>query len=149
MVTMGDKVLVDTNVLLRANMVTMPEYVQCDAFLKDLWRQGNELWISGQIIREFLVQATHPNTLKTPLVIDEVLQKLEGITTVFLVADDTPLVRAQLLKLLATYPTRGKQIHDANLVATMRAYEIETLVTLNTDDLKRFDDTIKLLSPMF
>ena len=37
--------------------------------------------------------------------------------------------------------------HDANLVATMLAYGIDTLLTFNIDDFKRFGDKIKLVSP--
>jgi predicted nucleic acid-binding protein len=42
-------------------------------------------------------------------------------------------------------PTAGKQIHDANIVATMLVYSIDTLVTQNMDDMKRFAEYVNLL----
>ncbi|MBL8131909.1 MAG: hypothetical protein JNL42_08630 [Anaerolineae bacterium] len=48
---------------------------------------------------------------------------------------------------LISYPTSGKQVHDANLVATMLVYGIDTLLTINMDDLKRYMDRITLVSP--
>lgn len=105
-----------------------------------------ELWISGQVIREFIVQATHPNTLKVPLTIKEIIHEIGIIEQLFQVADETSAVRAKLLSLLQEFPTQGKQIHDANIVATMLTNEIDTLLTLNIEDFKRFANKIKLIS---
>jgi predicted nucleic acid-binding protein len=35
-------------------------------------------------------------------------------------------------------------VHDANIVATMRAHGIDRLATLNAADFKRFEDEISL-----
>lgn len=64
------------------------------------------------------------------------------------IADETATVRDTLIDLLKTYPTKGKQVHDANLVATMLANGIDTLLTLNIKDFKRFADKITLISPL-
>ena len=142
------KVFADTNVFLRANIMSIEGYEACDTLIKRYWSEGAEVWISGQVIREFIVQVTHPKTMKTPLLIRDVVEMLNTVIPLFRVADETPAVRAELLNLLKAYPTAGKQVHDANLVATMLAYKIDTLLTLNTDDLKRFSDKIKLISPL-
>lgn len=143
---MGDKVFVDTNILLRTLFAEMELHAESSELLKQVIQNGAELWISGQILREFMVQTTHPKTLKQPLQIAEVIQSINKIKLLFAVADDTLLVRDKLLELLQNYPTQGKQIHDANVVATMLAYGIETLLTLNIDDFKRFQDKIQLIS---
>ena len=67
---------------------------------------------------------------------------------VFQIADETDITTRELLKLIQSYPIGGKQIHDANIVATMLAYDIDTLMTLNTSDFKRFSDQITLISPL-
>ncbi|MBI5670665.1 MAG: hypothetical protein HZC41_21950 [Chloroflexi bacterium] len=54
-------------------------------------------------------------------------------------------MREKLLELLRAYPTSGKQIHDANIVATMLASGVERLITLNVDDMKHFADGITLI----
>ena len=146
MVTMAAKAFVDTNILLRVLLTEMNLHAECDALLKRVLRDDAELWISGQVIREFIVQATHPRTLKEPLTIEQVIHQLNTIQPSFQIADETSAVRGQLLKLLRAYPTLGKQVHDANIVATMLAYGIDTLLTLNVDDFKRFEDKITLIS---
>jgi predicted nucleic acid-binding protein len=146
MVTMADKVFVDTNILLRGILIEMNHHEKIRRLLRDLVEQKAELWISGQIIREFIVQATHPRTMAEPLSIAQVREKIAQIHTLYQIADDNASVRQTLLELLSQYPTSGKQVHDANLVATMLAYQIDTLFTLNIADFKRFDDKIKLIS---
>lgn len=146
MMIMGVKVFVDTNILLRAILTDIEWHTEADELLKEMLREDAELWISGQVIREFIVQATHPRTLKVPLTIEEVIREIGLIEQLFYVADETSAVRAKLLSLLQTYPTRGKQIHDANIVATMLVNDIDRLVTINLDDFKRFANIISLIS---
>lgn len=142
----GAKVFLDTNILLRMILTQMNQHAEVDALVKRTIREGAELWISGQVIREFIVQATHPRTLAEPLTIEQVVREIEAMKPLFQIADETAAVRDKLLELLQQYPTQGKQVHDANIVATMLAYEIDTLLTLNVDDLKRFEDKIKIIT---
>lgn len=142
----GAKVFLDTNILLRMILTQMNQHAEVDALVKRTISEGAELWISGQVIREFIVQATHPRTLAEPLTIEQVVHEIEAMKPLFQIADETTAVRDKLLELLQQYPTQGKQVHDANLVATMLVYEIDTLLTLNVDDLKRFEDKIKIIS---
>lgn len=146
MMTMVAKAFVDTNILLRALLTEIDLHAEADALIKRLLREQTDLWISGQVIREFIVQATHPRTLKTPLTTEEVIHEIHIIEQLFHVADETATVRRNLLDLLREFPTRGKLIHDANIVATMLVYGIDTLVTINVDDFKRFSNKIKLIS---
>jgi predicted nucleic acid-binding protein len=146
MVTMDAKAFVDTNILLRAFHYTFPEHASVRGLFDQLLDEDYELWISRQVIREYLVQATHPRTFAEPLSIDSVLEQLEAIMEVCHIADDMGDVTTHLFSLLKTYPTLGKQIHDANVVATMLTYQIDTLITLNLDDFKRFEDKITLLT---
>jgi predicted nucleic acid-binding protein len=39
----------------------------------------------------------------------------------------------------------GKQVHDANVVATMLVHGVDTLVTLNSDDFVRFSGHIQVV----
>jgi predicted nucleic acid-binding protein len=146
MATMGAKVLVDTNILLRFMVKRMALHQEVTDLVRRVIQDGAALWINGQIIREFIVQATHPRTLNAPLTTAQVLEDVDKIKHVCQVADETAAVREQLLELVREYPTAGKQVHDANLVATMLAYNIDTLLTLNIDDFRRFAERIRLLS---
>jgi len=62
----------------------------------------------------------------------------------FQVADDTSAVTSQLVKLMGDFQIGGKQVHDANIVATMLAYGIPSVLTHNTADFKRFDTMIEI-----
>jgi len=56
----------------------------------------------------------------------------------FFIAEDGPVVTGHLLNLLASIPCAGKQVHDANIVATMLAHGIQKLLTHNVADFNRF-----------
>ena len=45
----------------------------------------------------------------------------------FLVADDTAAVTDQLVKLMAAFQIGGKQVHDANIVASMPIEPVTTI----------------------
>lgn len=62
----------------------------------------------------------------------------------FQVADDTAAVTSQLVKLMENIQIGGKQVHDANIVATMLAYEIPCLLTHNVKDFERFGKMIRI-----
>jgi hypothetical protein len=49
------------------------------------------------------------------------------------------------LSLLGTVACAGKQIHDANIIATMLAHGIPKLLTHNVADFSRFTAHIKVL----
>lgn len=64
----------------------------------------------------------------------------------FNVIDDSPDVFDRLLRLLAAHPGAGKQVHDANLVATMLSYGISRLLTFNAADFRRFGTLIEVVT---
>jgi len=73
-----------------------------------------------------------------------VLDQVEQFIKQFDVAEDTAAVTEHLIELLADYKLGGKQVHDANIVATMKAYGITTLLTHNVKDFERFGEIIKI-----
>ena len=42
--------------------------------------------------------------------------------------------------LVERYERKGKQVHDARLVAVMQAHGVENLLTFNVDDFKAYTD---------
>lgn len=59
--------------------------------------------------------------------------------------DETDQTARRLRDLLRTHGLQGKQIHDANLVATMLANGVETIVTQNPGDFRAFEGVISTL----
>lgn len=145
MTTMDAKVFVDTNIVLRTYNEQLANHSKAKELLFSQVSAGAEVWISRQIIREYLVQASHPKTFLIPLGMSRILTQLESIQDSFRIADETAEVTAQLLDLLKTYPTGGKQIHDANIVATMLVNGVDTLLTMNVADFRRFEGRINIL----
>ena len=148
MVTMAARVFVDTNVLLRFSFPGLNFRKECRDYVAHLMRNGSELWISNQVIREFYVQATHANTFSRPLTTTEVLRVIELFPLHFHIAESAPApaVRAELLVLLHDYDVRGKLTHDTNILATMLTHDIDTICTLDSD-FNRFTDRVTILRP--
>ena len=61
-----------------------------------------------------------------------------------LVAEDGK-VADRLLALLDDIECGGKQVHDANVVATMLVHGIDAVVTINLNDFTRFSRQVRLI----
>jgi len=145
--TMGvDTVFIDTNILVYAQQSYSPFHQTATNALQQLATVGTSLCMSRQILREYLAVMSRSNlvngqTSQSVLVRDVVL-----FETQFLIAEDGPLVTQQLLQLLTTIPCAGKQVHDANIVATMLTHGVTTLLTHNVVDFQRFGSLITIMS---
>ena len=141
----GAKVFVDTNVLIRGTISTAPYHQEAAKHIFERIDQGIEMWISRQIVREYIAQVTRPQKFMEPLPYTQLELQINSLYGLFKIADETASVTSELLKLIKVIPTGGKQIHDANIVATMLTYNIDTLITQNMEDMKRFDGKITLV----
>jgi predicted nucleic acid-binding protein len=146
--TAGKRTFLDTNVLLRAHFQDMPNHSEAGHAVNIQQQNGAELWISRQVIREFMVQASHRKFVPVPLNAVQLEAEIQTLRRLYTVADDTDAVTTQLIALLKEFPTGGKQIHDANIVATMLVNGVDTLLTINIADMKRFTSKITVLSPL-
>jgi predicted nucleic acid-binding protein len=141
----GSAVFVDTNILIYAALRQSPLNPQAKERLKRLGEQGIPVWISRQVIREFLAAMTRSRELVEEVPLEALLELVHYLEAHFLVADEGPHVTARLLELIERIPVRGKQVHDANVVATMLAYDVHNLLTHNTADFARYSDLITVL----
>jgi predicted nucleic acid-binding protein len=133
-----DALFIDTNVLVYATVPPAPLCSAAKAKLAAERAAGHELWISRQILREFLATLSRPQTFTPPLSAAQLAQEVAAFQRQFHIAEDNAGVTAHLLRLLASIPIGGKQVHDANIVATMQTYNIRRLLTHNTTDFTRF-----------
>jgi predicted nucleic acid-binding protein len=131
-------------VLVYASVESTPFHKVARELLDNLKVAGTELWISRQIIREYLVAISHPGNFSKPASSDQAAAQVEALIENFRVADETAAVTSRLLALLREIPAGGKQIHDANIVATMLAYHIPTLITHNVRDFARYREKVTL-----
>ena len=70
---------------------------------------------------------------------------LPWLTPPFILLEDGPDVMAMLVVLCREVPVGGKQIHDANIAATMLAHGERRLLTLNAKDFRRYGKRIELV----
>jgi predicted nucleic acid-binding protein len=143
--TAVDRVFVDTNVLVFADVATAPLHAIALQALRDLSAAGAELWLSRQVLREYLATLTRPQSYAAPQPPAVLTAQVVQFQTKFQVAEGGSQVTTRLLALLAAVPIGGKQVHDANIVATMLEYTIPKLLTHNTADFARFSSYITVL----
>ena len=120
----ADPAFVDTNALVYANQRRAKDHERAVACLESLAREGAALWISRQILREYVAAVTRPqgDTAALPMVL--AVQRVQNFASQFEIAEDGPEVHRVWLGLLQQVPISGKQVHDANFVATMLAHGV-------------------------
>lgn len=145
---MDDKppVFLDTNIILRWNIAEAPQHASVREAVTLLISAGHPLWVSLQVMREFAAVMTRPQTFGSPLPESAVAERIRALVARLNVAEETFAVHRELLGFMESYPMGGKQIHDANIVATMLAFGIPILLTLNLSDFARFSNRITLVS---
>ena len=137
---------VDTNVLIYARFTDSPAHEAARAGLQNALDASEPLRISRQIVREYLALVTRPQIW--PVAIDraDALDDVERFAAAFEVLEDGPAVTDRLVSLCRQVPVGGRQVHDANIVATMLAYGERRLLTFNAADFRRYADHIELVS---
>ena len=73
------------------------------------------------------------------------LHDVEWLRSTFEVLEDGERVMNLLVALFREFPIAGKQIHDANIAATMLAHGERRLLTFNAKDFRRFGERIDLV----
>ena len=128
----------DTNVLIYSRLALAPFHAQALGRLAGLRAAGHDLWISRQTVREYLAAMSRPGALTGAIPMAALIADGRPFLTAYRVAEDGPAVTAELLTLLTTVAVGGKQVHDAKIVATMRAHGVTRLLTHNVADFTRF-----------
>lgn len=138
---------IDTNVLVRARFTVAPSHGSARARLREALGREERPRISRQIVREYLAVVTRPQTWSAPLPMSEALRDVDWFVSEFDILEDGPGVTRQLVELCREVPVAGRQVHDANIVATMLAHAEQRLLTFDQDDFLRYGDRISLVDP--
>jgi predicted nucleic acid-binding protein len=144
---MDDKaVLVDTNVLLSATSPPRSLHRAALAVLNDWPNQGMVLATSNQILREYLVVATRPiDANGLGLSIEDALFNVTALCGRMRLLMESESTWDRLRTLIEAYGCKGKQIHDANLVALALTSGVTKVVTANVGDFSRFSAELEVL----
>jgi len=116
--------MVDTNVLVYAALPQAPLHGAAQTALRAARDAGTPLWISRQIIRKYIRSILGITAqARVPLPSPDVAEAVRRLTQLFSVADEA----------------------DANIVASMQAYDVERLLTHNGGDFARFSALITVV----
>ena len=74
---------------------------------------------------------------------DAEVTQIENLLTVI---PDIPAVYTQWRRLVVQHSVSGIQVHDARIVAAMKAHAIRYIITFNRADFRRYKD-IDVLTP--
>ena len=138
----ANRLFVDTNILVYITDPNSLERARAANALFAAQSRGMSLVISMQVLREYLAVATRN---KSNVQLLDVFKNVRLFYRKLEVVQDNRRVFAYLLELLENTPTSGRQIYDANIVATMQAHGVGSLLTHNTADFKRFSHLIEVL----
>jgi predicted nucleic acid-binding protein len=134
------RILVDTNILLRATQRSHQAGRVAINAIKILHRQQRVLCLAPQNIIEFWNVCTRPvdvNGLGLSVAgTDRYVRKLRQMFTVI---HDSPQTFEQWHELVIQYGVIGAKVHDARLVAVMKIHGIKSILTFNEKDFARFE----------
>ena len=136
---------VDTNVLVYSRVPGATHHEVARDTLERASQVNEPLRISRQVVREYLSTLTRPQTWEVSVTRDEALDDAARFLRSFEVLEDGPQVTNTLIALCREVTVNGRQIHDANIVATMLAHGERRLLTFNSTDFRRYGDRIELV----
>lgn len=140
----NERIIIDTNILVYSKIKSNPFYQITFNKFFELF-VDNQIFLSRQIIREYLSVMTKPDNLKYPISIQDLIKDIIYFKENLIILDENEKIMSNLLDLIVAYNVKGKQIHDANIVATMLANNIKNLFTHNVKDFERFSSLINII----
>ncbi len=133
----------DTNVLVRAHFEAAPDHRLARLRMSEAGKRRETLRVSRQVLREYLATVTRPQAWSPP--VDEALGHAARLEARFDILEDGPAVTDALATLCREVPVAGKQVHDANIVATMLVHGEWRLLTFDARGFRRYEGRIELV----
>lgn len=131
--------LLDTNVLLRLGDQGSPFHGEALAAVEALEAAGQELMIVPQVLYEYWVVATRPTANNgLGMTVETATAAIERWTSTLHLLLDERGIYSHWHALVTTHDVKGKNAHDARLVAAMQRHGLTNLVTFNKADFTRF-----------
>lgn len=146
MTTVVEAVFLDTNVLLTAATPARQHHRAALEVLNDWPARGLRLCISSQVVREWMVVATRPPEVNgLGLSVVDALFNARAFLSRLHLLEETPRALDRMLALVENTQAAGKQIHDAQIVATALEHGVSKLLTANVGDFTRFGAKIEVV----
>lgn len=137
------KVLLDTNILVRAAQPNSPDWSSIEQALSKLIGLGGKLCLVPQNLYEFWVVATRSTNVNGfGLDATAAASMIDDALTRFQLMRDERGVFDNWLNLIQVNQILGKTAHDTRLVAAMQRHSIPNILTFNKGDFLRFPISI-------
>jgi predicted nucleic acid-binding protein len=132
--------LLDTGILVRLAHRSDPLNREIRETLNKIDAAGHTFVASTQNIAEFWNVCTRPAIARGGfgLSVNEARKRLRLLERFVNVLKEPDSAYEKWKSLLIAYQISGKAVHDARLVAFMKAYRIKRVLTLNAIDFKRY-----------
>ncbi len=131
--------LVDTSAIIRTLQPNHPLYPLAEAAIRELPRHGRKLHVTHQNLVETWAVATRPVTANgLGMSVTEAAAELKRLKSFFNVLAESGDTYDVWESLVVQHRISGKATHDARLVAAMKVYGLDSILTFNTADFKRF-----------
>jgi predicted nucleic acid-binding protein len=132
--------LLDTNILLRLTRRDSSLHAVIQRAIHQILRLDVSLFCCPQNILELWNVLTRPvDRNGFGLSINEAEEEVRLIEREFGFLPDNRQIHAVWRRLVYDHSVRGRQVHDARLIAVMRVYGLSHLLTLNRADFVRYD----------
>lgn len=141
----ANAVFVDANVLVYTTFPHFPIHAAAFRRLDALSKTAHDFYTSRQVLREFLAVTTRPGFTSPMPDVVFLEYMVKDFESRFVVLEDDRMITRILLELIVNPGAKGRQVHDANIAATMRRHGIPTLLTHNTADFDRYRQWITVL----
>lgn len=142
---MNEVALVDSKVLLRLCQPDVAGRRRAQGLLVRVASEGCVLAVCPQVLYEFWVVATRPISVNgLGLEPAEADAQTDDFLAAFRLLDDAPSSLYVWRRLVRDRAVRGKQAHDARLIAAAVSHGVERFVTLNRADFTRYADLIAI-----
>lgn len=142
--------LVDANVLIRYLEKSDARHKAAVNSIEGLTAQGHTLHITAQNISEFWAVASRPANVNG---FGWDLARCNAAVSLLLVSfdflPDTAAIFDEWRRLVTAFGVSGVQVHDARLVAVMKAHDIGSILTFNAKHFRRFEagENIEVVDP--
>ena len=143
--TEDKRIFIDTNILIYSALNKSTLNTEAIKKVKFFYENKFELWLNRQVLREYLSVMSRFMLEEKKYKPSNLINDINKFENQYHVANENDEVTQRLLQLISEFKIGGKQIHDANIVATMLANNVNQLLTHNIIDFKRYSKIINLI----
>jgi predicted nucleic acid-binding protein len=139
--------LIDTSILFRLANVSDPLHRQAVGAIARLFQDNELLVVSPQNLIELWNVATRPaGSNGMDLSAADAAEIVDVFAAEFPPLSEIPELYSTWRKLVRSIEVRGKQVHDARIVAICQLHQVQNILTFNVRDFQRLAKTLSGLS---